>query len=613
MSSLPHDVIKHAPAAGSLTLESLPAEMLQRVCDQLMRLYRGYYDEDDDSDSDSEDPPKSRYEGLDGIISLTRTSRRLHEHAINALWHTLPGYGFLVFLLPQDAWVQQVVPARWSGTERKLFIVRPLVDADFTRFKHYARRVRRILMRMDLPQFPDRIRRAFDTSIVEHLASYLGTRTLLPNLGVLHVQPHGEQLTTFYRSLPIFFCPRIRNFHCSGHPDGDGDVAFHECERTLYKLQVAAPTLLYFSFTVNPWFSRMSTAICSTICQLHHLNAIHTDPIPISLDALRHLASLRSLRTLDVKIEEKVDDEALALFHNMSQQHFPNLRFLRLVHEVSMPILTTILCSVRSSLLTKIDMEVNDCNIPVLDIADVIHAIGTRKGRHRIQTVVIKALTVKRGETDPMLGEDTLEPLLRLKNLVELNLDLCGPFEVTDDFLITMGSCWPNIKRLELGRSMYSSEHGEKYLATFLGLVVIAHKCPKLAVLRVALDPDLKRIPGTLRRNRPGLGVEHDAMRTLKVGRSKIEDSVGVAAFLSDLFPKLIDVECDWPWEEEVEENEDLTEEEREAILAEAIYRTRWQRAVWTLLPKFVRIREQERRWARENGIAIRPRLELDM
>ena len=41
---------------------------------------------------------------LQTLLSLARTCRDFHEHALNALWHTIPSLALLVYTIPQDAW-----------------------------------------------------------------------------------------------------------------------------------------------------------------------------------------------------------------------------------------------------------------------------------------------------------------------------------------------------------------------------------------------------------------------------------------------------------------------------------------------------------------------------
>lgn len=487
-------------------------------------------------------------------------------------------------------------------------MLRPLVDADFVRLKHYAHRIKRIVFVDECQQFsPGRIRPTiFDTSILEHFVNHLGTRPLLPNLSVLHISPQKVHLPTFYRALPIFFGPRFGKIYVSSHnPRNKANEALDDFDAMMQKLVQVAPGLLHFSFHFSlesyPWHVRMTNAISSTICRFDHLLSVHTDPIPISPEALLHLARLPALRIIDVKLNEKKDDQTLTLFRDTEENFFSNLRTIRLVHQVAMPILTTVLRSVRSKYVKIIRFEVNNSDVPVLDIKDAISAIGSRKGRHRIRVVTLKATTVQRADTDPMLDGEVIQPLYKLYHLMVLKLQMRGPFEVSDDELAAMASAWPDITTLELGcGSCCYTALEEKYVATFSGLMTLAHRCPKLQTLRVPLDPDSERDPF-----RPALGAVHSAMQVLSVGRSKIQDPVGVASILSHIFPGLVDIEHDWPSEESALEDEEITGEERERILAESVYTDRWQDVASTLLPKFVRVREQERNWARANGRRI--------
>lgn len=79
------------------TLQDLPPEALRGICDILMG---------------TETPgafiqgrsPNDQFAGLHTVLSLTRTSRVLHEHAADAIWDTIPGFGLLVYTLPLELW-----------------------------------------------------------------------------------------------------------------------------------------------------------------------------------------------------------------------------------------------------------------------------------------------------------------------------------------------------------------------------------------------------------------------------------------------------------------------------------------------------------------------------
>ena len=507
-----------------------------------------------------------------------------------------------------------------SNYALRQYVVRPLVEADFVRFNHYAHRVKRILVPSDCPQFSSRIRKhIFDASVLDAFAIYTARRPdscpLLPNLSVLHISlGRLDCLPTLCRSLPIFFGPQLRNIYCLTQQGESAKDAIQDYEIMMQKLVAAAPKLLYFSFHSYPWYIRTASAISTSICQLHHLISVRTDPVSISWEALLHLAKLPSLKIIDVKLPDSVDDGMLAPFRDPSAKCFLNLRYLRLVHQTGMPILTTVFRAVRSPYLHTIQIEVNNFDLPLLDLKDAIHAIGSRPGKRRIKSVTLKAMDVQGTDADPVIGEDVLEPLYALPNLTDLNLNISGPFAVTDDMLQTMALSWPKIMSLELGNGMLRSHPGEKCLASFVGLIILALKCPALHTLRVPFDPSPSLLPDSLHRMRPGLGAVHHNMRTLKVGRSKIYDTMGAASILSDVFPQLVDIECDWPWEEEAWENEEfLTEAARAEILALSRYRTRWNEVSSELFPHFARVREQERNWADEHGLSIVPVYTIDV
>lgn len=83
-------------------LDSLPAEVLRAICEELMR-YDAWAD-------------GLRFAGLQTLLVLARTSRLFHEQALNRIWRSIPNYGFLLFTLPSDAWI---VEERAASRERR--------------------------------------------------------------------------------------------------------------------------------------------------------------------------------------------------------------------------------------------------------------------------------------------------------------------------------------------------------------------------------------------------------------------------------------------------------------------------------------------------------------
>lgn len=142
--------------------------------------------------------------------------------------------------------------------------------------------------------------------------------------------------------------------------------------------------------------------------------------------------------------------------------------------------------------------------------------------------------------------------------------------------------------------------------ATILGLLPFARHCSALDVLAVEFDARLIKadIPDRLERMPlPGEQPPRwpiNGPTTLNVGMSPIDDPCAVAAFLSGVFPMVEEVLTGWEWAEEIEDIiPDATEAQRAAWPVLLSYKQRWE-AVGQLIPMYVEIRKEERRWRRE-------------
>ena len=89
---------------------------------------------------------------------------------------------------------------------------------------------------------------------------------------------------------------------------------------------------------------------------------------------------------------------------------------------------------------------------------------------------------------------------------------------------------------------------------------------------------------------RPGRGIATDRAIEMHVGDSRIHDPVSVAAFLSDICPKVRYIGHVWRTRYDVEDEEDL---EADVEDEEDMY-DKWD-SVMDFLPHFVRTRKQER------------------
>lgn len=78
-------------------LHRLPRDALEMICDFLLqrKLVSAH-----------------KEKGFASLLALATTSRFFHEHALNAIWNTLPGYSMLLYTLPRDAWTAEVKPLK---------------------------------------------------------------------------------------------------------------------------------------------------------------------------------------------------------------------------------------------------------------------------------------------------------------------------------------------------------------------------------------------------------------------------------------------------------------------------------------------------------------------
>lgn len=136
-----------------------------------------------------------------------------------------------------------------------------------------------------------------------------------------------------------------------------------------------------------------------------------------------------------------------------------------------------------------------------------------------------------------MLKIDGLLPFLAFTHLTEVNLIAPGGFDLDDDDIKVIAKAWPRVTELTLGSSEL-----ELYLhprLSLYSLISIAEFCPDTCRLWIAVDASV--IPPISARGGEE-GIRNHSLVTLGVKGSPIESAVDVAAFLSDLFPNIVNI-----------------------------------------------------------------------
>ncbi|KAI1790177.1 hypothetical protein LXA43DRAFT_922446 [Ganoderma leucocontextum] len=580
-------------------MATFPHEILSDVCECLMV-------------PDTDGPPEAQYLGFQTIPSLARTCRDFHDHALNALWHTIPSVALLVYTLPQDAWEAEVWEGKWKGddapkTHVQMVLRRPLVDDDLLRWKYYAPRVVRVLPVINCEWFPERARfHETDPSIMDALASLFPHGSLLPNLRVyhtFHVDGFG-----LYRTLPVLFGPKLRNFyHCCVNTPSAFDSEENDYTRMLAKLRERSPSLESLGFSAEPCSSRFADNVLHDLSHYRVLVLALLDGIPVTAPALLHLSTVKNLQSLHATLSPELSEDA---FDDVPPAaHFPTLRHTYLQHETSLAVCTAVIRFIRSKVFSTAEVK---CDSPgsatVAHVRDFFSALADSPFQSSPMRISLEVNALANPESSPITN-DTFAGLLRLKVLVALDLNICHPFAIDDELIAALAHSFPDLTYLNLATKRpwkgppprsASAPGGAKTSETapsIRTLVQLAKHCPHMHTVGFALDARTCD-PET----RPGGGTVHTKLRTLRVGCSTIASPEAVAAFLSDVFPKLFDVDNDWAREVDLEGEDavnlaDMDAEERRRLEREVRNREAWWDVEY-LIKEFMGIRMQERDWA---------------
>ncbi|KAJ4473894.1 hypothetical protein J3R30DRAFT_3782075 [Lentinula aciculospora] len=171
-----------------------------------------------------------------------------------------------------------------------------------------------------------------------------------------------------------------------------------------------------------------------------------------------------------------------------------------------------------------------------------------------------------------------LRPLLSMRQLTAMHLELGVLLYLTDVDLCTLGAAWPQIEVVNLCSDPYCER-----AATIVGLIAITEACPSLQHLGLFLDCASGAISEGMI---AGSSVASHTLINLDVGRSCMLNPPLVAALLSGVFPNL----KVFQWA-----GMDMPESSLEAGSLQEEYSPGW-RQVFDLLPVFRAVRANEQR-----------------
>lgn len=173
-------------------------------------------------------------------------------------------------------------------------------------------------------------------------------------------------------------------------------------------------------------------------------------------------------------------------------------------------------------------------------------------------------------------------PIFKFPNLQNLTIDTDLHLEeLSDDLLEAISLAWPRLRDLHLGPRL----HSESFSGfTLEGLLHLADRCTDLQSLYLFFEAWAE----SSSTERPGRGITCPSMTSFGVGDSPVDDTLEIAAFLSDVFPNA-HIWSRWDdLEEETDSEDDI-----------------WNKKSWEEVRRFFKVfadvRRQERSWHTKN------------
>ncbi|RDB14878.1 hypothetical protein Hypma_016419 [Hypsizygus marmoreus] len=453
--------------------------------------------------------------GSGTVVALARTCRAFHEPATAHLWYEIDTLIPLVKCMPADLWT---ITGENSQT---LVFNRAVFPTDWPRFTKYARHVRR---------FGFRFWHWIDVSVSVYESLHLAAagQVLLPHLKELYWSyGRADGALPF---ICLFMPPNLCTFHISTH------TSLPIIASLVANLSSRYPLLSDVALNIHG--ERDTTSAVSTaVCAWHRLRRLYVTRL--NGDALLHAAKLPELQHISF-----TSREGLQFPDTSSISTFPALVDLLLDCDDFSFCVDLLRSMAPGAVLEWISLKAYNAPPPGFgwrDLANALHDTCSHSSPQRI--TIWDDFEKEDGSEVEDFGEDLmivtehLRPLLHFSHITNIDLYSRYGFDLDDTLLRDLAKAWPRLQYLSIKGG---PPQGRIPRVTIASLRILARHCKHLQTITMAFDARLVPPPKASQR------VFSTRLFILDVIGSSISNAVKVAAFLSDVFPRLASVtNCD--------------------------------------------------------------------
>ncbi|KAH8112763.1 hypothetical protein DFH11DRAFT_1511091 [Phellopilus nigrolimitatus] len=523
------------------------------------------------------------------LARLARTNKLFSDPALDALWETLESFSHLLKIFPPEliSWHAS------DSTPPKPTVNHLIVPRDWKRFAMYAQRVR-TWSPEDLSYIEE--------PVVDHIAFGRNPDFILPRL--THIEVTASTVSGVHLQT-LILCPTLESVTIWNQtPNVWSTRAMNTFFRTLSD---RAPNLRKLTVhwgdgvaVTAPFVDGLSDMFSSKVSVLNSVNL--WSPNCIDAKSFCLLSQLPCLTTLHLNLINMEDASTICSDVKDHASTFPALQNLFLAGNIEQfykmlrffgtaRVMVSLGFSVREYPTSKHLLQLLGSvatNFPGLRIFQF------NVPKEEIRTQEVNRLYHLNSE-QYHLDLTTLQPLLTMRNLAAVHLELGVPLYLSDTDMCVIGSAWPAIEVLNLCSDPYCERaRAVRPAATVQGLLAVATACPALQHLGLFLDCSIGISEDAL----SSVNIVSRALINLDVGRSWVVEPPLVAALLSGVFPALkvfqwagMDSPDSWT--------------SNSAAGLQFAHSPGW-RQVFDLLPVFHAVRRNERRALSAKGDEVR-------